>query len=226
MKLALFDLDHTLLDVDSDYLWGEYLIRNKLVNESEFRLKNQIFYEQYIAGTLDAREYNEFVADFLAQHGLDQLHAWRDDYINTDIKQNMRPKGIAAIKAHKESGHDVVIISATNDFIVHAVAKAFDVPHSHVIATRLEMLNNRYTGKVLGTPNFQAGKLTNLKAWLNARGAAVQESFAYSDSFNDLPLLEFADVPYAVTPDEKLKHHAQQLGWDILDWQLKPTAKN
>lgn len=219
MKLALFDLDHTLLDVDSDYLWGEYVVRNGLVDETVFRAKNKAFYEQYIAGTLDAREYNEFVASFLSQHTLTDLHAWRADYIATDILPNIRPQGVATLKKHLAEGHDVVIISATNEFIVHAIAAEFGIETDRVIATTLEKNDRGYTGKVLGTPNFQAGKIANLQAWL-ADKPAVTESWGYSDSINDLPLLEFANTAFAVTPDAKLLAHATSSGWQVLDWSL------
>lgn len=219
MKLALFDLDHTLLDVDSDYLWGEYVVRKGLVDEVLFREKNKEFYDQYIASTLDPVEYNEFVAAFLAQHSLEQLHGWRDEYVTTDIVPKMRPMGIDAIKKHQDAGHEVVIISATNDFVVSAVAKAFGINPSHTIATTLELTDNGYTGKVAGTPNFQAGKLVNLKAWLETRDP-VSESWGYSDSYNDLPLLEFADYAIAVTPDDRLRTHALANHWAVEDWSL------
>lgn len=219
MKLALFDLDHTLLDVDSDYLWGEYLLKKGLVDEAAFREKNKTFYDQYFAGTLDPVEYNEFVASFLVQHSLADLHAWRADYLATDIALKIRPQGMAAIKKHQAAGHEVVIISATNTFIVNPVAAMFAVPETHTIGTELEMTTSGYTGKVLGIPNFQAGKITNLTAWLENK-PTVTESWGYSDSFNDLPLLEFADHAFAITPDDTLKAHAQKHGWEVLDWSL------
>lgn len=219
MKLALFDLDHTLLDIDSDYMWGEYLVRQQLVDETAFRAKNKAFYDQYIAGTLDATEYNEFVAHFLAQHTLADLAAWRADYIATDVRPNMRPQGIAAIEKHRDAGHAVVIISATNSFIVDAIAAEFGVLTDHVIATQLEKKDTGYTGKVAGQPNFKDGKIKNLHAWL-ADKPDVTDSWGYSDSINDLPLLTFATTAYAVTPDDKLKAHADASGWDVLDWSL------
>lgn len=219
MKLALFDLDHTLLDVDSDYLWGEYLVRQGLVDEVIFREQNQQFYDQYIASTLDPVEYNEFVASFLVQHSLEQLAEWRAEYIATDIVPKIRPQGVSAIQKHQDAGHEVVIISATNDFIVSAVAAQFDVSPSHTIATTLAATDQGYTGQVSGTPNFQAGKLTNLIAWL-ANKPAVTESWGYSDSYNDLPLLQFADHAIAVTPDDRLRAHALSHQWAVEDWSL------
>lgn len=219
MKLALFDLDHTLLDVDSDYLWGEYIVKNGLVDEAIFRKKNDDFYQQYIASTLDPVEYNEFVAGFLAQHSLEQLHVWRTDYITTDIVPKIRPQGVDAIQQHRQAGHEVVIISATNDFVVNAVAELFDVDTEHTISTTLVCTDAGYTGKVEGTPNFQAGKLVNLTRWLESK-PDVTESWGYSDSYNDLPLLEFADHAIAVTPDDRLRSHALTHAWTIEDWSL------
>lgn len=218
MQLALFDLDHTLIDVDSDYLWGEYLVKNNLVDEAVYRQKNTAFYLQYIAGNLDARAYNEFVASFLAQHNLEQLQQWREDYVKTDIVPNIRPQAVHAINQHLASGDEVIIISATNNFIVNEIAKQFNIASSHVIATELELTATGYTGKVAGEPNFQAGKLKNLEKWLANK--QINKSYAYSDSFNDLPLLEFADVAICVTPDEKLTNHAKAVGWKIADWKL------
>lgn len=138
-ELALFDLDHTLLDVDSDYLWGEYIVKHNLVDEAEYRTANQAFYEQYIEGTLDATEYNEFVAQFLSSLPMDRLHELREDYIKTEIEPHIRPKAMEALCHHVEKGHDVVIISATNDFVVSAIAKRFGIEDANVLATPLEI---------------------------------------------------------------------------------------
>lgn len=219
MQLALFDLDHTLLDVDSDYLWGEFLIRQGLVDKATFRAQNNTFYEQYVAGTLDAVAYTEFVAGFLSKHTLTDLYRWRDDYILHDIKPKIRPKAQATLQKHLDANHEVVIISATNDFIVNSIALLFGIPESHVIATTLAVNDAGYTGKLVGTPNFHTGKLTNLNHWL-ANKPDISDSWGYSDSFNDLPLLTFCKNAYAVTPDDKLKAKAIENGWDILDWSI------
>lgn len=222
-ELALFDLDHTLLDVDSDYLWGEYIVKNGLVDEAEYRTANQAFYEQYIEGTLDATEYNEFVAQFLTTLPMARLHALREDYIQQDIEPHIRPQAVAAIKSHLARGHDVVIISATNDFVVSAIAARFDIMAANVLATPLEIKDNRYTGKLTDKPNFQAGKLYHLEKWLdNKREAGVNyaKTYAYSDSKNDLPLLEWADVPVCVSPDEVLHAHALAHRWAVEDWAI------
>ena len=221
--LALFDLDHTLLDVDSDYLWGEYIVKHGLVDEAQYRTANQRFYEQYIEGTLDATEYNEFVAQFLTTLPLDRLHILREDYIKYEIEPHMRPKAVKAIREHLTQGHEVVIISATNDFVVSAIAERFGIDAVNVLATPLEVKDNRYTGKLNDKPNFKEGKLYHLNKWLAKQadnGIVYEKTYAYSDSKNDLPLLEWADVPVCVTPDETLHAHALAHHWAVEDWAI------
>ncbi|BFM03539.1 HAD family hydrolase [Psychrobacter alimentarius] len=171
-ELALFDLDHTLLDVDSDYLWGEYIVKHNLVDEAEYRTANQKFYQDYIEGTLDATEYNEFVAQFLSSLPIDRLHELREDYIKSEIEPHIRPKAMEVLCQHIEQGHDVVIISATNDFVVSAIAKRFGIEDSHVLSTPLEIKDERYTGKLMDKPNFQEGKIYHLNKWLDKQQVA------------------------------------------------------
>jgi len=222
-QLALFDLDHTLLDVDSDYLWGEYIVKHDLVDEAQYRTANQKFYNDYIEGTLDATEYNEFVAQFLSSLPLDRLDELREDYIKSEIEPHIRPKATEALCQHIEQGHDVVIISATNDFVVSAIAKRFGIEAANVLATPLEIKDNRYTGKLIDRPNFQAGKIYHLDKWLNkqqASGITFEKTYAYSDSKNDIPLLEWADVAVCVSPDEALHAHALAHRWAVEDWSI------
>lgn len=222
-QLALFDLDHTLLDVDSDYLWGEYIVKHGLVDEAEYRTANQKFYKDYIEGTLDATEYNEFVATFLSSLPMDRLHELREDYIKSEIEPHIRPKAMEALCQHIEQSHDVVIISATNDFVVTAIAKRFGVEDSHVLSTPLEIKNTRYTGKLTDKPNFQEGKIYHLNKWLDkqhAMGITYDKTYAYSDSKNDIPLLEWADVAVCVSPDEALHAHALAHRWAVEDWTI------
>ncbi len=218
MKLAIFDLDHTLLDIDSDYNWGKYIVDNGLCGE-DYQAKNNHYFQQYLDGILDPTEYCEFVASFLASNNLTDLTAWRDDYIQSKVIQHIRPLALQTLKEHQQQGHEIVISSATNDFIVTAIAQKFGVPSSHVLSSKLAQDDNGYTGKVAGLPNFTKGKVVNLQAWL-ADKPSVEESWAYSDSFNDIPLLEFADHAFAVSADEKLNKYAQDKGWQILDWSL------
>ena len=222
-ELALFDLDHTLLDVDSDYLWGEYIVKHNLVDEAEYRTANQKFYQDYIEGTLDATEYNEFVAQFLSSLPMDRLHELREDYIKTEIEPHIRPKAMEALCHHVEQGHDVVIISATNDFVVSAIAKRFGIEESNVLSTPLEIQNERYTGKLTDKPNFKEGKIYHLDKWLNKKqlaGIIFDKTYAYSDSKNDIPLLEWADVAICVSPDDALHAHALAHRWAVEDWTI------
>lgn len=221
--LALFDLDHTLLDVDSDYLWGEYIVKHGLVDEATYRTANQDFYEHYIAGTLDATAYNEFVAQFLTTLPLARLHALREDYIKYEIEPHMRPKAISVLREHLDLGHDVVIISATNDFVVSAIAERFGIEAANVLATPLEIKNERYTGQLSDKPNFKDGKIYHLNKWLDtqkAAGITFDKTYAYSDSKNDLPLLKWADVPVCVSPDDALHAHALAHRWAVEDWSI------
>ncbi len=221
--LALFDLDHTLLDVDSDYLWGEYIVKHGLVDEAEYRTANQKFYEEYIAGTLDATEYNEFVAQFLASLPMDRLHELREDYIKTEIEPHIRPKAMEVLCQHIELGHEVVIISATNDFVVSAIAKRFGIEDANVLSTPLEIVDERYTGKLTDQPNFKEGKIYHLNKWVGKQQLAdihYDKTYAYSDSKNDLPLLQWADVPVCVSPDDVLHAHALSHRWAVEDWSI------
>lgn len=227
-ELALFDLDNTMLNTDSDYMWGEFLVKKGLVDEGEFRQKNREFYEQYIDGSLDAVVYNEFVSSFLKQHSFDkasleQLYAWRADYIANDIVPMIRPKARQAIAHHLERGHDVLVVSATNDFVVTAIAAEFGIAPENVLATKLELTQEGYTGKVADRPNFQEGKIYHLQNWIEKQaqsGVTYNKIYAYSDSKNDIPLLAWADVAVCVNPDEVLHAHALAHHWAVEDWAL------
>lgn len=222
-ELALFDLDHTLLDVDSDYLWGEYIVKHDLVDEAEYRTANQKFYNDYIEGTLDATEYNEFVAEFLSSLPMQRLHELREDYINSEIEPHIRPKALSVLRQHIELGHHVVIISATNDFVVSAIAERFGVAAVDVLSTPLEIKDERYTGKLTDKPNFKEGKIYHLNKWLEQReseGISFDKTYAYSDSKNDIPLLEWADIAICVSPDDALHAHALAHRWAVEDWSI------
>jgi len=216
MQLALFDLDHTLLNLDSDHAWGEFLISQQLVDAISHRARNDQFYEDYKAGTLDAVAYNEFVFEFLAQHDLAQLAELHESFMQQVITPALRPRGQAAIAQHRAAGHEIVIITATNAFVTAPIAAAFGV--GQLIASQPELRDGRYTGRLLGEPCFQAGKLHHLQNWL--AGREVTESWGYSDSFNDLPLLNFVDHPVAVNPDTRLHAHALAQHWPIEDWSI------
>lgn len=216
MKLALFDLDHTLLNTDSDHSWGEFLVNEGLVDPVRHRAMNDQFYEDYKKGQLDPIAYNEFVFEFLTQHDMAYLTDLHQLFMQKVIRPQMRPEGFQAIKRHQALGHQLVGITATSDFITAPIFREFGI--SEVIATNAEIVNDRYTGKVINTPCYQQGKLVRLAQWLEAR--EVTESWAYSDSINDRFLLEYADHAIAVNPDERLATLAKEQAWDIQDWSI------
>lgn len=216
MKLALFDLDHTLLNTDSDYSWGEFLVNQGLVDPVRHRQMNDQFYEDYKAGQLDPIAYNEFVFEFLTQHEPDYLTELHELFMQKIIRPQMRPAGFKAIAQHQAAGHELVGITATSDFITAPIFREFGI--TEIIATNAEMQAGRYTGKVINTACYQQGKLIRLEQWL--AGREVSESWAYSDSINDRFLLEYADHAIAVSPDERLAQLAQQQNWALEDWSL------
>jgi len=216
MKLALFDLDHTLLNTDSDHSWGEFLVNEGLVDPVRHRAMNDKFYEDYKAGQLDPIAYNEFVFEFLTQHENAYLTALHQRFMQKVIRPQMRPEGFKAIQRHRQAGHALVGITATSDFITAPIFREFGI--TEIIATNAEVADGKYTGKVINTPCYQKGKLARLDQWL--QGRAVAESWAYSDSINDRFLLEHADHAVAVNPDERLEALAKQQGWEIQDWSI------
>ena len=215
MTLAIFDLDHTLLDGDSDYLWGEYMVAHQIVDEGEYRRLNQIFYADYQRGELENDRYLEFCLQPLTLHPLDSLYHWRSDFVENWIKPIVAPGTQALLDHHRNRGDTLLIISATNLFITAPIAELFDI--QHILSTEPEIIDNRYTGRYLGTPTYMEGKVIALDAWLAERSHNLEGSYFYSDSINDLALLEQVSIPVAVNPDEKLSAIARQRGWQILD---------
>ncbi len=215
MALALFDLDNTLLNGDSDHSWGIYLASIGAVDPIYQKQKQDFFYQQYQAGKLDIYEFCEFQFSVLTQHSLDQLFEWRADFLETVIEPMILSGKANLVEEHREAGDELLIITATNDFITAPIAERLGVPT--LIATNAEMIDGKFTGKLSGTPCYQAGKVTRLNAWLKQHGKKFEHSYFYSDSINDLPLLERVDTPVAVTPDDKLRAHAHNLNWRIVD---------
>ena len=214
MTLAIFDLDNTLLNGDSDYLWGQFLAQQGHVDSAFYEKENQRFYDEYVAGTLDILEFLEFSLAPLSQiemHQLTQLHnQFMDEYIRPKITKKSR----ALIQKHMDQKDTLLIITATNLFITAPIAKELNI--ANIIATEPEIVNNRYSGKVSGTPCFREGKVERLKVWLKGSGDNLANSCFYSDSHNDLPLLEMVTKPIAVDPDDTLRSHAEMKGWDII----------
>lgn len=214
MALAIFDLDNTLLGGDSDYLWGRYLAENHIVDPEAYHDTNLAFYHDYQAGKLDINAFLEFVFTPLKQHSITDLLAWRDDYLQQKIAPIMLPKAKALIDQHRQQGDTLLIITATNSFLTAPIAEQLGI--EYLIATDPEMIDGRFTGKVAGIPSFQHGKVRRLQSWLAEHGQTLADSIFYSDSHNDLPLLEKVDTPVAVDPDETLRQIAEQRGWKIL----------
>jgi len=213
MALALFDLDNTLLADDSDFLWGCFLVDKGLVDQSTYETTNQRFYAEYKQGTLDIYQFLAFSLKPLTLYSrekLDELHA---EFMQKYIRPVMTEKGIQQIKQHHESGDITVIITATNRFVTGPIAEAFKV--DDLIATDPEIIDGKYTGKVAGTPCFQKGKITRLRQWLENTSHNLENSFFYSDSHNDISLLELVTTPIAVDPDEQLKIIALERNWEI-----------
>ncbi|MFZ1640823.1 MAG: HAD family hydrolase [Candidatus Contendobacter sp.] len=213
MSLAIFDLDNTLLGGDSDYLWGQFLVERGLVEGEAYECENQRFYDQYRAGTLDIHEFLAFMLRPLAQNPLVELLDWRARFIEAKIRPILLPQATALVERHRDAGDTLLIITATNRFITEPIAELLGVPH--LLATEPEFADGRYTGRPVGIPCFQHGKVERLDAWLVETGHDLAGSWFYSDSRNDLPLLSRVTYPVAVDPDDVLARHAREHGWPI-----------
>ncbi|RYY04790.1 MAG: HAD family hydrolase [Gammaproteobacteria bacterium] len=214
MRLAIFDLDNTLLAGDSDHSWGEFLVDKKLVDAQAYAQANDRFYQQYKAATLDIQEYLGFSLAFLTRYSLDELAAFHQEFMHDYVEPMMQPKALALLQKHRAQGDYLLIITATNSFVTHPIAKRLDV--DDILASDAEIVNDRYTGKGIGTPCFQGGKVTRLHEWLKDKNYNLDGAYFYSDSINDLPLLEQVPNPVAVDPDERLEKIANERGWEIL----------
>jgi len=217
MSLALFDLDNTLLAADSDFLWGCFLVEKNLVDKATYDAANQRFYDEYKQGTLDILEFLTFSLKPLTKYSREELSQLHKEFMQKHIHSAMTEKGKAQIKRHRDKGDYIVIITATNRFVTEPIAKAFQV--DDLIATDPEIINDKYTGKVAGTPCFQEGKITRLNQWLENTHHDLDNSTFYSDSHNDIPLLEIVTTPIAVDPDEQLTSIAQARNWEICSFR-------
>mgnify|MGYP000741846428 CR=1 FL=1 len=214
MALAIFDLDNTLLGGDSDYLWGEFLVEQRLVDVDAYQRANHAFYEQYLAGTMDIFEFSAFQFKPLSDNSIADLHRWRQQYLSEKIEPIILAPARALILKHQQQGDTLLIITATNRFITEPIAENLGI--DHLIATEAEMNNGVYTGKVSGVPSYQQGKVTRLNEWLKKHDHNLDGSYFYSDSHNDLPLLELVQHPVAVDADATLLAIAKQRKWKIL----------
>lgn len=211
MKLAIFDLDNTLLHGDSDYHWGAFLCERNLVDVDEYEQANVKFFDDYKAGQLDIDEYLRFALKPLTQHPVETLNQWRADFVKEKIEPIILDAGRKLIAEHKAQGHECMIITATNRFITEPIAQALGI--DHLLATTPEMKDGRYTGNYVGEPTFQAGKILALEHWLERHEADLSTAWFYSDSHNDLPLLEKVSHPVVVDGDEILLEAAKKNGW-------------
>jgi HAD superfamily hydrolase (TIGR01490 family) len=214
VALALFDLDNTLLAGDSEHAWGEFLIEIGAVDEEEFRAENDRLYEEYLAGTLDIYESIRFQLGPLMEHPPDTLRRWHEGFMRSRIEPMITPAAVDLVEEHRGSGDELAIITASNSFVTRPIADRFGV--RELLAIELERACGRYTGRVLGTPTFQEGKVLRLQEWIESNGRTLEGSHFYSDSHNDLPLLQLVDHPVAVDPDPILRAHAEAMGWPIL----------
>lgn len=217
-NLALFDLDHTLLPIDSDYEWGQFLVRIGAVDAAEYKRRNDDFFAQYQAGVLDPVEYLEFALGTLARYPRQELDAMHTQYMREVIEPAIRPQARELVQRHLDAGDLVAIITATNHYITAPIAKAFGVEH-HIAAMPELDAQGKLTGKLAGTPTSGPGKVTHMHAWLERLGrpfASFERSWFYSDSHNDIPLLSVVSDPIATNPSSALAQHAHANGWPHL----------
>ncbi|MFN3712192.1 MAG: HAD family hydrolase [Alcanivoracaceae bacterium] len=214
MTLAIFDLDNTLIAGDSDHLWGDFLVERGLVDGDLYKATNDQFYQDYKDGRLDIHAYLSFALKPLSEHALLNLLDWRQEFLVEKIAPIMLPAAADLLQQHRDQGHTLMIITATNDFVTGPIAEQLGI--DILIATRAEMLGERYTGKIDGVPCYRDGKVQRLHEWMQHHNVSLDSSWFYSDSHNDLPLLRRVTHPVAVDPDPVLLQEAREHGWKII----------
>jgi HAD superfamily hydrolase (TIGR01490 family) len=223
-RLTLFDLDNTLIAGDSDYGWAQFLIEAGVLDAELYERRNAGFFADYKAGTLDIHAFLAFQLRPLAEHEPSELLAWRERFVAEKIVPMLLPAAQAVVDQRLAAGDVVAVVTATNSFITRPIAGLYGI--SHLVATELETIDGRFTGRVTGEPCFRAGKLSRVKDWLAATDRSLDdfaESWFYSDSHNDLPLLSAVTHPVAVDPDPQLREHAYARGWPVMHW--RPRGK-
>lgn len=218
-RLALFDLDHTLIPLDSDYAWGEFTTARGWTDANEFKRQNDAFYEHYKAGTLDVHAYVRFATAAIVRQGASSSIAAHADFMRAVIENAIKPQALKLVRDHQAAGDTVIVVTATNAFVTRPIAKAFGVDELIAVDLVLDPGTGWYTGEIAGVPSFRDGKVARVQQWLADHGLdwdQVHTTF-YSDSINDLPLLEKATVPVATNPDARLRALAQERAWRILD---------
>lgn len=214
MRLAIFDLDHTLLAGDSDHLWGEFMIEQGLVERDAYQRQNDRFYEDYKAGTLDIAAYMRFALEPLVRLGPGRLLPLRERFVATRIDPIVAPAAPALLERHRIGGDELLIITATNRFVAEPIATLLGV--DQLLATDPEQAGGRYTGAIAGVPCYREGKVRRFEQWLSEQDARFAHVTFYSDSHNDLPLLRHVDRPVAVDPDDALRTEALRAGWPVI----------
>jgi HAD superfamily hydrolase (TIGR01490 family) len=217
VNLGLFDLDNTLLSGDSDYEWGQFLVDRGVLARGEYEAQNAAFFEQYKAGTLDIHEYLGFALRPLAAHTPQDLARWHAEFMRSRILPMITAPARALVRRHLEADELCAVVTATNSFVTAPIAREFGVPH--LVATEPESRDGRFTGRLAGTPCFREGKIRRVDEWLAGMGRRLEDfadSHFYSDSHNDLPLLERVRRPVAVDPDPRLAAEAARRGWRVI----------
>ncbi|SDV49451.1 histidinol-phosphatase [Chitinasiproducens palmae] len=221
-RLALFDLDHTLIPTDSDHAWGRFMVEEGMVERARFERENLQFYEDYKAGCLDIDAYLRVALEPLSRYSRAELDRFHARFMAEVIAPQILPVARQLVDEHRKAGDLCCVVTATNAFVTRPIAQAFGIEHLIAVdpATEGDLPEARYTGLVKGMPSFQAGKIVRTEGWLAAMGLGwgdFEKSFFYSDSRNDIPLLEKVSDPVATNPDDTLRAHAERLGWPILE---------
>ena len=214
MALALFDLDETLIATDSDHAWGNFLITKGLVEESAYKFRNEQFFNDYKRGVLDINAYLAFSCSTLTKFSIEDLEKFHREFVSTFITPFILPKAIELIKFHRDNGDKLVVITSTNQFVAEPIVSLLGI--DTIIAPEPEIKENKYTGKILGTPSFGEGKVIRVQEWILGEGRTLAGSYFYTDSHNDLPLLRIVSNPVAVDPDDILRVEARKKKWSII----------
>ncbi len=214
MTLAIFDLDNTLLGGDSDQLWGDFFAERANLDKEQRVARGQKYYNDYVAGCLDVEDFLQFTLEPLSMFPMSTLIQWRSEFIESHIKKIVLPKAVDLIAQHRCNGDTLMIITATNSFLTQPIAEIFNIPL--LLATTPEVIDGKFTGRFTGTPTMGTGKVTALHSWLKENNETIVGSYFYSDSANDIPLLEEVTHPVAVDADDRLTKHAQEKCWKII----------
>lgn len=218
-RYVFFDLDHTLIPMDSDFGWGSYTVDIGWVERGEFMRRNEGFYAEYRQGTMDIHAYIEFATRALRNHSPQECAAALDAYIRNVVAHQVRPQALELVRQHQRLGDTVVLVTATNAFVTTPIAPLFGIGHLIAVELAKDPTTHWYNGQIAGTPSFRAGKVTRVQQWLHAQGTNLEQATTvfYSDSINDLPLLEAVKEPVATNPDPSLRAIAVARGWRVLE---------